>query len=84
MLKEAELPTIFVSKTIVHRYLRNKTGYVYWCFVDMEQGFYSINREALWYKARKKGISDNMMECVKTMYDRQFCVKWNNEDVTGV
>jgi len=36
---------IFVSKTIVHRYFKNKTAY--WCFVDMEKGLYSINREAL-------------------------------------
>jgi hypothetical protein len=36
---------IFVSTTTVHRYLRNETGYVYWCFVDMENVFYSINRE---------------------------------------
>ena len=57
---------IFVSKTVVHRYLRNKTGYVYWCFVDMEKGFYSINREALWYKTSKKEISGNMVECTKT------------------
>jgi hypothetical protein len=50
----------------------------------MEKGFYSINREALWYKTRKKEISDNMVEYIKTMYDRQFCVKWNNEGVTSV
>jgi hypothetical protein len=53
---------IFVSKAIVHRYLRNKTGYAHWCFVDMENGLYSVTREALWYKIRKKGISGNMVE----------------------
>jgi hypothetical protein len=33
---------IFVSKTIVHRYLRNKTGYVYWCFLDLENVFIQL------------------------------------------
>jgi hypothetical protein len=26
---------------------------LYWCFVDFEKAFDSINREALWYKMRK-------------------------------
>lgn len=31
--------SILVSKTTVHRYFRNKTGYVYLCFVDVEKVF---------------------------------------------
>jgi len=31
---------ILVSKTTVHRYFRNKIGYVYLCFVDMEKVFF--------------------------------------------
>ena len=50
----------------------------------MEKGFCSIKREAVWYETRKKGISVNVVECIKTMYDRQFCVKWSYEEVTSM
>jgi hypothetical protein len=44
--------------------------------VDFEKAFDSINREALWYKMRKTGVSENMVSNIEKMYqDIQFCVK---------
>jgi hypothetical protein len=38
---------IFVIKTTIDKYLRFKRGRLYWCFVDLEETFNSIDREAL-------------------------------------
>jgi hypothetical protein len=37
--------------------------------VDLLRALDSINREALWYKIRKKGLSPGIMECIRSMYD---------------
>jgi hypothetical protein len=74
---------IFVIKTTVDTYLRVKRGHIYWCLVGLEKVFDSTDREALWFKTRKKGVSDNMVECIKKMYnDTKFCVKCGGDKVT--
>jgi hypothetical protein len=74
---------IFVIKTTVDRYLKVKIGRIFWCLVDLEKAFDSIDREALWFKMRKKGVSDNTVECIKKMYDdTKFCVKCGGDEVT--
>jgi hypothetical protein len=74
---------IFVIKTTVDRYLRVKRGRMYWCLVDLEKAFDSIDREALWFKMRKKGVNDNMVECIKKVCDdTKFCVKCGGNEVT--
>jgi hypothetical protein len=51
--------------------------------VDFEKAFDSIHREALWYKMRRKGISDNMVKCIREMYDGiKICVRCGEEEVT--
>ena len=44
--------------------------------MDFEKALDSINREALWYKMRKTGVSENMVSNREKMYqDIKFCVK---------
>jgi hypothetical protein len=44
--------------------------------VDFEKDFDSIHREVLWYKMRKMGVSENMVNCIEIMYqDTKFCVR---------
>jgi hypothetical protein len=51
--------------------------------VDLEKAFDSIDRETLWYKLRRKGISDKMVECIRRIYDGiKFCVKCGEDVVT--
>ena len=65
---------IFIIKTCVDECLKVKKGKLYWCFVDFEKAFDSINREALWYKMRQTGVSENMVSNI--MYqDIKFCEK---------
>jgi hypothetical protein len=35
---------------------RDKRGCMYWCFVDVEKEFSSMNRDTLWYKIQKKDV----------------------------
>jgi hypothetical protein len=47
--------------------------------VSQECSFYG----ALWFKMRKKCVSDNMVERIKKMYDdTKFCVKFSGDEVT--
>jgi hypothetical protein len=57
---------------------------MYWCFVDFEKVFDSINREALWFKMRMKGVSKRMVSCFSNMYEGiKFCVRCGNNEVTN-
>jgi hypothetical protein len=74
---------IFVIKTTVDRYLRVKRGRICWYLEDLEKAFDSIDREVLWFKMRNKSVSDNMVECIKKMYnDTKLCVKCSSNEVT--
>jgi hypothetical protein len=58
------LHNVFIIKTTVDKYLRER-GRMHWCFVDFEKAFDSIDREALWFKMRRIGVSENMVNCIK-------------------
>jgi hypothetical protein len=50
--------------------------------VDFEKAFVSSDGEALWFKMRKIGVSENMVNCVGIMYeDTKFCVKCGVNEV---
>jgi hypothetical protein len=75
---------VFIIRTTVDKYLRVKTGKLYWCFVDFEKAFDSINREALWFKMRTKGVSERMVSCLSNMCEGiKFCVRCGNNEVTN-
>jgi hypothetical protein len=62
---------IFLTERIVHTYLKG----IYWCCVDFEKAFNSINRETLSFKLRKIGVNEDMICCIETMHrDIQLCV----------
>jgi hypothetical protein len=51
--------------------------------VDFEEAFDSIDREALWFKMRRIGKSENMVDCIRIMYEgTKFCVKCGENEVT--
>jgi hypothetical protein len=53
---------ILVIKRTLDRYLKDKIGCVSWRFVGLEQALETINRQALWWKLRKKGSIEKMLE----------------------
>jgi hypothetical protein len=77
------MDNVFLIKTMIDKYLRFKRYRIYWCFSDLEEAFDSTDREALWYKIRRKGISDKIVNCIKKMCNGvKFCVKCGDEEVT--
>jgi hypothetical protein len=67
---------VFVIKTTVDKYLTFNLGRLFWCFVDFGKAFDSVHTEALLYKLRRHGISDDTAKCIKELYDGfNFCVK---------
>jgi hypothetical protein len=62
-----------------------KRGRIYWFFVDFEKAFDSVDREALWFKMRRLGVSENMVNCTRIMYrGTKFCVKCGENEVTTI
>jgi hypothetical protein len=55
----------FVIKTTINKYLNVKRGHIYWCMVNLDEALDLIHREALWFKIRKKGVSENMVKFKK-------------------
>jgi hypothetical protein len=77
------LDNVFIIKAIVVKYLREKRGRIYWCFVDFKKAFDSIDRETLWFKMRRIGVGENMANCIKIMYEcTKFCMKCGENKVT--
>jgi hypothetical protein len=58
------LDNVFIIKTIMDKCLREKRGRTCWCSVDFEKAFDSIDREALWFKMRRIGVCENMVNCI--------------------
>jgi transcription elongation factor Elf1 len=76
------LENVFIIKTIAEKYFREERGRIYWCFVNFEKAFGSINREALWFKMRI-GVSENIVNCIRIIYEgTKFCVKCGENEVT--
>jgi hypothetical protein len=85
VINKRTMDNIFVIKSTVDKYLKVKRGRIYWCMVDLEKAFDSIYREVLWFKKRKKGLSENMVRCNKKMYEGiKFCVKCEGDNLTDL
>jgi hypothetical protein len=51
-------------------------------FFELEKTFGSVNREALWCKTHKKGVSRGIVGWVERMYEvTEFCLRWNRDEV---
>lgn len=60
------MDNIFIIKTMIGKYLRVKRGHIYWCFIDLEKAFDAIDGEALWFRMRREGISEKMMNVLRS------------------
>jgi hypothetical protein len=46
--------SFFIIKTVKCEYLRAKRRYIYGCFIDLGKAFVTVDREAIWFKRRRK------------------------------
>lgn len=60
----------------MEKYLNKKRRKLYVVCVDFRKAFDFVNREALWYKLGKLGISSKMIEMLKGIYqETNICLK---------
>lgn len=65
----------FVLDTIVKMRMQRKQE-TYCCYVDFTKAFDSVNRNALYFKLHKIGVSDKFVKLVMSMYERsRFAVR---------
>ena len=69
----------FLLNSIVQSYIHCKSKPLFVVFVDFKKKFDCINREILFYKLQKYGITGKFYQVIKSMYQNaQFCVKTEN------
>ena len=72
-MKFTTVDNLMVLNTIVQRTLKKKRRKLYACFVDFEMAFDSINRDKLFYKLRKCGLSDNFVSMIECIHRNVIC-----------
>lgn len=74
---------IFILQTITQKYVHSNNGSLFAVFVDFRKAFDFVNREKLWSKLQKLGISHKMLSLLKEVYSLvQCCVKTGSHNVT--
>ena len=70
---------VFILKTLLNKYNHKLNKPIFACFVDFSKAFDSVNRNALFYKMQKAGITGKIFELIKNMYSSTFyCIKKEN------
>jgi len=74
---------VFVVQTIAGKYLRRGQP-LYACFVDFSKFFDSIQRDSLWAKLARFGVSKKILEILMSMYsDTSFAVRFKADEVSS-
>ena len=70
---------IMVLKTIITEISEIQNGTLFTCFVDFSKFFDTINRNMMFYKMIKLGITGNIYKSIKSMYKNcNYAIKINN------
>ena len=70
---------ILILQTLITEMTQTKNGTLYTCFVDFSKFFDTINRNMLFYKLMKVGITGNIYRSIKNMYNKcNYAIKTNN------
>ena len=62
------IDNIFIVNTIIKKYTQKQGGRCYCAFIDFTKAFDLLNRDALWYKLQKLGMSTKMINMLKGVY----------------
>ena len=67
---------IFVLRKIIDKYINNRNGRIYACFVDIQKAFDSVWHDALLLKLHNTGIQGKCFQTIRDMYrNSSVCVK---------
>ena len=65
---------VFILSTLISKAHKSKRK-LYCCFVDFRKAFDSIPRHCLWQVLKSKGITGDILSCLKSAYDKdEACV----------
>ena len=72
--KENRCPDhIFTMKSVVNKYVDDKKGKIFACFIDFRKAFDTVWHEGLFYKLRQLGIKGNFLETLQNIYKNTKC-----------
>ena len=63
---------MFVLRTLIEKYTKDRNAKLYACFIDFCKAFDRVIHPVLLYKLRKIGISGNFFSVIKDMYVNNF------------
>ncbi len=76
MEKRRTEDNVMILNTVYQKYLKHKKRKIYMAFVDFKIFFDCINRNSLFYKLQKCGITGNVYKIIKSTYTgNNYCVK---------
>ena len=74
---------LFIIKTLVDKYLKDKRGKLYMAFIDLEKAYDCIELSLLWEKLLIKGVSKHMVGILVALYnEKSFCIRTEEGIVT--
>ena len=62
----------YCKKTLLNKNNHKLNKPIFACFVDFSKAFDSVNRNALFYKMQKTGLTGKIFELIKNMYSSTF------------
>ena len=73
------LDNIFVLNSLIEKQKMKKRP-LYVCFVDFSKAFDYVNKSALLYKLRERGVKGKFCNVLMSMFERSHArVRWNNQ-----
>ena len=77
------MDNVFILDTLITKYCAKKRGRLYASFIDFRKAFDSIDRNVLWPKLARIGISHQMLRVLVAMYeDARFVVKMSTNNLS--
>ena len=64
---------ILTTKTLVNRYVNDKKGKLYACFIDLKKAFDSVWHQGLFHKLEMANLKGNFLNTLKDMYKKTEC-----------
>ena len=63
---------MFVFRTIIEKYTKDKCGKLFACFIDFRKAFDTVIHDIMLYKLLKIGIAGNFYSIIKKHVQRQL------------
>ena len=74
---------IFVLRKIIDKYINNRNGRIYACFVDFQKAFDSVWHDALLLKLHNTGIQGKFFQTFDSVWHDALLLKLHNTGIQG-